>query len=130
MFRLLLILSTLSTAAYCVPAPQPAARAEASSPVPTLPTIDYGLGTITPILGKGSLGGIEVGGIGAHDLPGILEEHGTGDAQVGPGGVEVCLSQTFTIAVNRFNQKVATSPHYRFEGCCYVDVERESWTLL
>jgi hypothetical protein len=70
---------------------------------PVLPTVDYSVGdiknTLTPILGKGSDGGIEVGGIGSHDA-GVLHEHGSGDAQVGPQGAEVCLTQTFVIGVS------------------------------
>jgi len=81
--------------------PQPGQAAPAATP--TLPAIVYNIpgvinNTLIPILGKGSDGGIEVGGIGSHDTPGdVIHEHGNGDAQVGPDGVEVCLTQTFVI---------------------------------
>jgi hypothetical protein len=70
-----------------------------------LPAIVYNIpgvlnNTLIPILGKGSMGGIEVGGIGSHDTPKhVIHEHGNGDAQVGPSGVEVCLTQTFVVGV-------------------------------
>jgi len=70
---------------------------------PALPTIPYDIGniknTLVPILSKGQDGGIKVGGIGSHDA-GELHEHGSGDAQVGSESVEVCLTQTFVIAVS------------------------------
>jgi hypothetical protein len=78
-------------------------RAEPPTEPPVLPTIHYDIGdiknTLTPILGKGSDGGIEAGGIGSHDA-GVLHEHGSGDAQIRPKGAEVCLTQTFVIAVS------------------------------
>lgn len=84
----------LPQAGQAVPAPTP------------LGTISYNIpgvinSTLTPILGKGSDGGLEVGGIGSHDTPGgVVHEHGTGDAQIGPEGVEVCLTQTFVVGVS------------------------------
>lgn len=73
------------------------------APMPALPTIYYDVGdtknTLTPLLDKGSDGGVEVGGTGSHDA-GVLDEHGTGDAQVGPKGADVCLTQAFVLGVS------------------------------
>lgn len=87
-------------------APRPTAAQTVPTSTPTLPAIIYNIpgvlnSTLIPILGKGSDGGIEVGGIGEHSAPGLgIHEHGDGDAQVGPGGIEVCLTQTFEIGVS------------------------------
>lgn len=90
-------------AGVTVALPQPG---QPAAPAPTpLGTISYNIpgilnSTLTPFLGKGSKGGLEVGGIGSHDTPGgEVHEHGTGDAQIGPGGVEICLTQTFVVKV-------------------------------
>lgn len=85
--------------------PNPGQAASALEATPTLPTIVYGIpgilnDSLTLILGKGSDEGIEVGGIGAHSTPnGVIHEHGTGDAQIGPDGIEVCLTQTYVVGV-------------------------------
>jgi len=88
--------------ASAAPRPSPA-QATGPASTPYLPTITYNIpgilnSSLTPILGKGPDGGIEVGGVGAHSgLGGAVYEHGTGDAQVAPGAIEVCLTQTFEV---------------------------------
>lgn len=111
------MLSSVAVASICFLAttnalPQPG---QAPSPTPTLPPITYNIpgavnSTLIPILGKGSDGGIEVGGIGSHDTPShVVHEHGNGDAQVGPSGVEVCLTQTFVVGVRIFGHCMSTT---------------------
>ena len=99
-FQSLVFVACMTGTSLALPQPgQPAA------PALTLGTINYNIpgilnNTLTPILGKGSDGGLEVGGIGSHDTKGgEVHEHGNGDAQVGPKGVEVCLTQTFVVKV-------------------------------
>lgn len=107
MFNPLFLLSAISLSLPVLAAPRPSPAQAYTTPtaVPTLPAIIYNIpgildSKLIPILGEGSDGGIEVGGIGEHTTPsGIIYEHGTGDLQIGPGGVEVCLTQTFVVGV-------------------------------
>ncbi|KZP24465.1 hypothetical protein FIBSPDRAFT_929931 [Athelia psychrophila] len=99
----LLTLGLLLAVPVAFAAPRPTAAQSVPASTPTLPAIIYNIpgvlnSTLIPILGEGPDGGIEVGGIGEHSAPGLgVYEHGNGDAQVGPGGIEVCLTQTFEV---------------------------------
>lgn len=64
--------------------------------VPKLADPNY----ITVLLQKGSLGGLFIGGLAQHDVLNIVKEAGQGDLQVGPGGIEICLEQKFSLLVS------------------------------
>lgn len=98
---LLLVCATLAIAAPLnTPAPTITPAPSVPEPIATIcANVGSIINCVNPILSVGP-DGIAVGGIGYHNIPGVLSEHGNGALTVGTGGVGVVLTQTFSVLVS------------------------------